>query len=85
MAVPMNVTVRLFAAYREAFEQSELALSIPVGTTVQQVQQLLIQRKPQLSRWQDQTRYGVNQAFVDPQTIIQAGDEIVFIPPVSGG
>ena len=81
----MNVTVRLFAAYREAFEQSELALSIPAGTTVQQVEQLLIHQKPQLSRWQDQTRYGVNQAFVGPQTIIQAGDEIVFIPPVSGG
>lgn len=81
----MNVTVRLFAAYREAFELSELALSFPVGTTVQQVQQLLVQQKPQLSRWQDQTRYGVNQVFVDAQTIIQAGDEIVFIPPVSGG
>jgi sulfur-carrier protein len=81
----MNVTVRLFAAYREAFDQSELALSVPVGTTVQQVQQLLIQRKPQLSHWRDQTRYGVNQAFVEPKTVIQNGDEIVFIPPVSGG
>jgi sulfur-carrier protein len=82
---PINVTVRLFAAYREAFDQSELALSVPAGTTVQQVQQLLIQQKPQLSRWRDQTRYGVNQAFVEPQTVIQTGDEIVFIPPVSGG
>jgi sulfur-carrier protein len=81
----LNVTVRLFAAYREAFEQSELALSLPAGTTVQQVEQLLIQQKPQLSRWQNQTRYGVNQAFVDSKTVIQAGDEIVFIPPVSGG
>ncbi|MEQ8961643.1 MAG: MoaD/ThiS family protein, partial [Coleofasciculus sp. C2-GNP5-27] len=35
--------------------------------------------------WRDLTRFGINLQFVEPDTILQAGDEVVLIPPVSGG
>ncbi|MEO0014768.1 MAG: hypothetical protein RLZZ535_3157, partial [Cyanobacteriota bacterium] len=35
--------------------------------------------------WRDVTRFGINLQFVESATALQDGDEIVLIPPVSGG
>jgi molybdopterin synthase sulfur carrier subunit len=79
------VTVKLFAAYQEAYGTSELQLEFPVGTTVVAVRDRLIAEKPQLAQWQALTRFGINLQFVEPETPLQNGDEVVLIPPVSGG
>jgi molybdopterin synthase sulfur carrier subunit len=81
----IHVTVKLFAAYQEAYGVPELALELPVGTTVAEVRDRLIQEHPELERWRTLTRFGVNLQFVEPDTPLQAGDEVVLIPPVSGG
>jgi sulfur-carrier protein len=45
----------------------------------------LIAQHPQLAQWRSITRLGVNLQFVEPNEVLADGDEIVFIPPVSGG
>ncbi|EAZ93573.1 hypothetical protein CY0110_17297 [Crocosphaera chwakensis CCY0110] len=45
----------------------------------------MIEEHPQLKKWQDITRFSVNYQFVEADTKLQDGDELVFIPPVSGG
>lgn len=82
---PVTVTVKLFAAYQEAYGVPELTLELPSKTTVAEVCDRLIQEHPELERWRDLTRFGVNLQFVEPDTVLQAGDEVVLIPPVSGG
>ncbi|MBD2094131.1 MoaD/ThiS family protein [Trichocoleus sp. FACHB-591] len=81
----VTVTVKLFAAYQEAYGLPELALELPIGATVAEVRDRLIQEHPELERWRNLTRFGVNLQFVEPNTLLQAGDEVVLIPPVSGG
>lgn len=81
----VTVTVKLFAAYQEAFGQPELTLEFPEGTTVEAVRDRLIAEHPELAQWRDLTRFGVNLQFVDPETALNSGDEVVLIPPVSGG
>ncbi|MGB0563823.1 MAG: molybdopterin converting factor subunit 1 [Spirulinaceae cyanobacterium] len=81
----MPITVKLFAAYQEAVQQPELHLDLPAGTTVAQVRDRLIEAHPELAQWREVTRFGVNYEFVAPETVLQAGDELVLIPPVSGG
>jgi sulfur-carrier protein len=81
----ITVTVKLFAAYQEAFGMPELVLEFPEGTSVQAVCDRLITERPELAKWRDITRFGVNLIFVEPDTLLQNGDEIVLIPPVSGG
>lgn len=81
----ITVTVKLFAAYQEACGQPELNLELPVGTPVVTVRDRLIQAHPELSRWRDLTRFGINLEFVEPDTPLHNGDEVVLIPPVSGG
>lgn len=81
----INVRVKLFAVYQEAYKQSELRLSFPEAATVRDVLDYLIREKPGLAKWRDVTRFGVNLQFVAAETVIHNGDEIVLIPPVSGG
>jgi sulfur-carrier protein len=86
MAEPtVKVTVKLFAAYQDAYGVPELILELPASSTVEAVCDRLIQDHPELQQWRDVTRFGVNLQFVASDTMLQAGDEVVLIPPVSGG
>jgi molybdopterin synthase sulfur carrier subunit len=82
---PIQVTVKLFAAYQEACGVSELQLQFPVNTPVAAVRDRLLKDYPPLEKWRDLTRFGINLQFVSPETLLQDGDEVVLIPPVSGG
>lgn len=81
----ITVTVKLFAAYQEAYGVSELILKFLPQTPVADVIERLISEHPELEQWRELTRFGVNLQFVEPNTILQDGDEVVLIPPVSGG
>lgn len=83
--MPLNVTVKLFAAYQEAYGQSELELEVEAGTTVLEIGDRIRAEHPSLKELASITRYGVNLDFVEPSHPVSEGDEIVLIPPVSGG
>ena len=77
--------MKLFAAYQEAYGTSELRWQFPANTPVSAVCDRAINEYPELSQWRDVTRFGINLNFVDSHTPLQDGDEVVLIPPVSGG
>ncbi|MBD1831542.1 MoaD/ThiS family protein [Cyanobacteria bacterium FACHB-472] len=79
------ITIKLFAAYQEAYGVSELSREFPPNTRVKAVLDSFMTEHPELNKWREFTRFGVNLQFVEPDTIIQDGDEVVLIPPVSGG
>lgn len=81
----VTVTVKLFAAYQEAYGVPELVLKFPPQTSVSAVLDTLITEHPELEQWRNLTRFGVNLQFVESDVILQDGDEVVLIPPVSGG
>jgi molybdopterin synthase sulfur carrier subunit len=81
----VNVTVKLFAAYQEAYGVSELKLSFSEKISVQTVLNYVLREHPELEQWRSLTRFGVNLQFAEPDTLLQDGDEVVLLPPVSGG
>ena len=81
----ITVIVKLFAAYQEAYGVPEQVLEFSAGASVAAVCDRLISEHPELAQWRDLTRFGVNLQFVEPDTLLQDGDEVVLIPPVSGG
>jgi molybdopterin synthase sulfur carrier subunit len=81
----IQVKIKLFAAYQEAYQQSEIRRSVPNNTPVLKVLEQVIQEHPELEQWRSLTRFGVNYQFVPPETLLRDGDEVVLIPPVSGG
>jgi len=85
MSEPLTVTVKLFAIYQEAYGVPEMQWCFPQGATVGAVRDRALADHPQLSPWRDRTRLGLNLQFVAADTPLQDGDEVVLIPPVSGG
>jgi molybdopterin synthase sulfur carrier subunit len=81
----ITVVVKLFAVYQETLGLEEIQLSLPNYTPVAEVLEQLLQTHPELKPWQTLTRFGVNLQLVSPETLLQEGDEVVLIPPVSGG
>ena len=81
----ITITIKLFAAYQEAYNVGELKRDFSLNTSVLEVLNQLISERPELEKWRSLTRFGLNWQFVEAETLIQDGDEIVFIPPVSGG
>jgi len=79
------VTIKLFAAYQEAYGVSQLQREFPSQTPVKAVLEQLLTENPELTCWRELTRFGINYQFVSPDTPLQNGDEVVLIPPVSGG
>ncbi|MDX1976599.1 MAG: MoaD/ThiS family protein [Pseudanabaenaceae cyanobacterium bins.68] len=84
-SLEIKVTLKLFAIFAEVIGQSELELTLNPNTTVEQALELILQKYPSLTSWRSRLRYGVNLEFVTPDHQLQAGDQVVFIPPVSGG
>jgi sulfur-carrier protein len=81
----ITVTIKLFAIYQETLGMAEISHRFPPNTPVKAVLDRSILALPQLAQWRDLTRFGINLEFVDPETLMCDGDEIVLIPPVSGG
>ena len=81
----ITVVVKLFAVYQETLGLEEIQLSLPNYTPVAEVLEQLLQTHPELKPWQTLTRFGVNLQLVAPETLLRDGDEVVLIPPVSGG
>ena len=81
--VGIRVRVRLFAAYREAAGTNRLDESLPIGARVQDLLDALQPRVPALGKTKG--LIAVNQEYVGPDFRLNDGDEVAFIPPVSGG
>ncbi len=81
----ISITLKLFAVYQDVLGCPEMAMTLPVGTTVRELCDVICNQYPELSRWQEITRFGINLQFVDADTPLKDGDEVVLIPPVSGG
>jgi molybdopterin converting factor subunit 1 len=81
----MRVRVRLFAGLREAAGVPELSLELPAGSTAEHAWGRLAGDVPALAARRASLAVSVNRSYARFDRVLQDGDELVFIPPVSGG
>lgn len=81
----MRVTVRLFARLRDLAGTSELVRDLAPGTTVHQVWTDLAAEFPEFTRYERAVSPAVNADYARMQDVLREGDEVAFLPPVSGG
>lgn len=81
----MNLTVRYFAGHRDITGRSEEQVALAADATVGGLWAALVERYPRLAGYTGTLLYAVNQEFATPETALTEGDEVAFIPPVSGG
>ena len=79
------VTVLLFAAAREAAGRRRLEVPYREGLTAAGVWESLVSANPALAPLAASISVAVNHRFVPKDTALTAGDELAFLPPVSGG
>jgi molybdopterin converting factor subunit 1 len=81
----MHVRVRLFASLREAAGRPELSLDLPESATAEEAWRRLAGEFPSLASRRASLAVSVNRQYARFDTALEDGDELVFIPPVSGG
>ena len=83
--VVSTVKVLCFAQLRDYLGASDFMVSLPSDATGHELLDALRQRNPRIGPLLDVSRLAVNQEYVAANVRLQDGDEVVVIPPVSGG
>ena len=81
----MRVTVRLFARLREIVGAAELTRELPPGGTIGDVWRGLTDDFPELARYDRSISSALNADYARMDHAVRDGDELAFLPPVSGG
>ncbi len=81
----MRVTVRLFARLRDIARSGDLSREVPTGATVADVWYALVAEFPEMARYESSVSSAVNADYTRMTSIVADGDEVAFLPPVSGG
>ncbi len=81
----MRVTVKLFARLRDIAGSAELAREMPSGATIRSVWRELAHEFPELARYEQSISSAVNADYAKMDQVLSDGDEVAFLPPVSGG
>jgi molybdopterin converting factor subunit 1 len=81
----MHIQVRLFAALAESAGTRAFLLDIPPGADAGAVREAVLVQYPQMRGLCGRAALAVNAEYAGPDRIVQEGDEVALIPPVSGG
>ena len=83
-----QVKVLFFASCREMAGTKETSLQLPgASSTTSKLRECIVEKLPGLKPVAATVTLALNQEYLDPEedTPLKDGDEIGFIPPISGG
>ena len=81
----MRVTMRLFARLRDLAGSGELVRDVSSPATVHTVWSALVDEMPSLQEYEQTMSVAVNADYAKMHAAVHEGDEVAFLPPVSGG
>ena len=86
---PVSQTVRVkvlfFGRLKDIIGQSEESLDVNDASTIEQLFAVYSQRIPEMAKYRSSVVASRNQEFAAWDTLLHSGDEVAFLPPVSGG
>jgi len=86
---PVSQTVRVkvlfFGRLKDVAGRSEETLDLNESSTIEQLFALYSERVPELAKYRSSVVASRNQEFAGWDTLLHSGDEVAFLPPVSGG
>ena len=81
----MKVNIKLFARYKDIAGKSNFDIDLPEDATVDLLVKKVLQYYPGFIKKPENLVVAVNEEYSDHQFILSDGDNVAFIPPVSGG
>ncbi len=77
--------MQVFARLREIAGRQEWACDVPDGSSAGDVWQILVEAHPALVEFTSAVSCAVNADFASMRARLSEGDDVAFLPPVSGG
>lgn len=77
--------VRLFAVLADKFGADKVSVPLPPGSTARSVLERMARLHPSLAPYLGSCRLARDDAFLEPESPVQASDQLSAIPPTSGG
>ena len=81
----IRVTVLFFGRLKELTGHAEHSTEFTDATTIDQLFSLYAARHPELAKYRSSVVASSNQEFAAWDSPLRSGDEVAFLPPVSGG
>ena len=81
----MHVTIRLFARLREMAGGGEVRRTLADDANVRAAWDSLVGEFPEMDDYSKVVSCAVNEDYARMTTSLSDGDEVAFLPPVSGG
>jgi molybdopterin synthase sulfur carrier subunit len=81
----MHITVRLFARLRDIAGSGELVRQVPDGSTARALWDQLVAEYTEFTGYRDAVSTAINEEYAKMDRVLADGDEVAFLPPVSGG
>lgn len=81
----MKIKVKFFASYREAVGTDEMDLELENGSTVSRLLDAVKARHPAIGELIEPLIVSVNKEYAEFEKVLDDGDEVALLPPVSGG
>lgn len=85
VAQSVRVKVLFFGRLKDIVGHSEESLDLPDASTIEELFARYSTRLPELAKYRSAVVASRNQEFAAWDTVVYSGDEVAFLPPVSGG
>lgn len=81
----IQVKVLFFGRLKEIVGRAEESVAVPQGSRIEELFARYGTRHPELVRFRPSLVASRNQEFAPWSALLRSGDEVAFLPPVSGG
>jgi molybdopterin converting factor small subunit len=85
VAAAIQVKVLFFGRLKEIVSGAEQVIDAVEGQSIEHLFSKCVAAHPELARYRSSLVATRNQEFSAWDTVVHAGDEVAFLPPVSGG
>lgn len=80
----MKITLVAYGIAKDILEGNHKTLEIPQNATIRDLKNLLVKTYPAFEKLAS-LQFAIQEEYVDDQTSLHDHQEIIIIPPVSGG
>lgn len=84
-AASIRVKVLFFGRLKEIVGRAEHVMDVSEHASIEELFAQCVARQPELARYRSSLVASRNQEFAAWDTPLRSGDEVAFLPPVSGG